>query len=69
MQGMAAQAQEENNSSLIWELVASLWQGLALHWTTAAAAALIPVLERVLLWLLCRCEVPGVIPQLWNTLR
>lgn len=46
MQGMAAQAQEENNSSLIWGLVGSLWQGLTLHWTLAAA--LNGVLQRAL---------------------
>lgn len=50
MQGTAAQAQEENNSSLIWGLVESLWQGFSLHWTSAAAA-LLPVPERVLPWL------------------
>lgn len=48
MQGTAAQAQEENNSSLIWGLVGSLWQGFSLHWTSVVA--LLPGPETVLPW-------------------
>lgn len=71
MQGMAAQAQKENNSSLIWGLVRSLWKGLTLHWTLAAA--LNGVLERAPhpLPLVSQQEVGilGAVPQPWDSLR
>lgn len=47
MQGMAAQAQEEHNSSVIRGLVGAMWRGFTLY--TASAATLIPVLP----WLRC----------------
>lgn len=60
MQGMAAQAQEENNSSLIWGLAGSPWLGLALHWTSEEA--LLPVPETVLPWLPSREGGPDAVP-------
>lgn len=67
MQGTAAQAQEENNGSLIWGLVGSLWQGFSLHWTSAAA--LLPGPERVLPWLSAGLGAPGAVLHLCNRLR
>lgn len=68
MQGTAVQAREENNSSLIWGLVGSLWQGFSLHWTSVAAA-LLPVPERVLPWLPAGMGDPGAVLHLCNRPR
>lgn len=67
MQGMAAQAQEENNSSLIWGLVGSLRQGFSLHWTSAAA--LLPGPETVLPWPPAGVGAPGAVLHQCNRLR
>lgn len=67
MQGTAAQAQEENNSSLIWGVVGSLWQGFSLHWTSAVA--LLPGSGRDFPWLPAGVGAPGAVLYLCNRLR